>query len=102
MDFTLHELACFDAVVTEGSFQAAAQKLHRTHPAVHAAVKNLEQRLGVVLLDREQYRVRVTDAGEAFHRQATTLLRQASRLEVLGEQLRNGEETDLRVIVGDL
>ena len=46
MDFSLHELACLEAVVVEGSFQGAADKLHRTHSAVHAAIKHLEQRLG--------------------------------------------------------
>ncbi|RUL76133.1 LysR family transcriptional regulator [Dyella choica] len=102
MVFSLHELACLDAVIAEGSFQAAAEKLHRTHPAVHAAVKNLEQRLGVALLDRSQYRVGLTPAGEAFRRQAATVLREAAALETLGLQLSQGEETDLRVVVGDL
>ena len=102
MDFSLHELACLDAVIAEGSFQAAAEKLHRTHPAVHTAVKNLEQRLGVTLLDRSQYRVGLTPAGEAFRRQAATVLREAAALKSLGEQLSQGEETDLRVVVGDL
>ncbi len=102
MDFTLHELACFDAVISEGSFQAAAQKLHRTHPAIYAAVKNLERRMGVALLDREQYRVRLTETGKAFHRQAAAVLRQAGHLESLGDQFLRGEETDLRVVVGDL
>ncbi len=37
-DFTLHDLQCFDAVVDAGGFQAAAQRLHRSHPAVFAAV----------------------------------------------------------------
>lgn len=31
-DFTLHDLQCFDAVVDAGGFQAAAQRLHRSHP----------------------------------------------------------------------
>ncbi|ANH71350.1 LysR family transcriptional regulator [Ralstonia insidiosa] len=102
MDFSLHELACLEAVIAEGSFQAAADKLHRTHPAVHAAVKNLEQRLGVALLDRSEYRVRLTSAGEAFCRQSAAVLRQAAALDTLCQQLSQGEETDLRVIVGDL
>ncbi|POA97636.1 LysR family transcriptional regulator [Chromobacterium sinusclupearum] len=102
MDFTLHELACLDAVLSEGSFQAAAQKLHRSHPAIHTAVKNLEQRVGLVLLDRSHYRVRLTPAGEAFHRQAQALLRQAAGLNAICEQLQRGEETDLRVVIGDL
>ncbi|WP_431826007.1 LysR family transcriptional regulator [Burkholderia sp. F1] len=102
MNFSLHELACLDAVIAEGSFQAAADKLNRTHPAVYAAVKNLESRLGVALLDRSQYRVGLTPAGEAFRRQAEAVLGQAASLETLCEQLIRGEETDLRVVVGDL
>ena len=102
MDFTLHELACLDAVVSEGSFQAAASKLHRTHPAVHAAIKHLEERVGVPLLDRSQYRVSLTAAGRSFHQQAAELLARASSLHALSRQLSRGEETDLRVVVGDL
>jgi len=102
MDFTLHELACLDAVASEGSFQAAASKLHRTHPAVYAAIKNLEHRVGVPLLDRSQYRVTLTAEGRAFHSQAAELLARASALGALSRQLSRGEETDLRVVVGDL
>ena len=54
---TLHQLQCFDAVVAEGGFQQAAEKLRRTQPTVFAAVKNLESQLGLVLLDRSGYRV---------------------------------------------
>jgi DNA-binding transcriptional LysR family regulator len=66
--FTLHELQCFDAVACAGSFQAAADKLHRTHPTVFAAVRKLEQQLGLKLLDRSGYRVALTEGGRSFHR----------------------------------
>jgi DNA-binding transcriptional LysR family regulator len=36
--FTLQQLQCFDAVVSEGGFQAAAARLGRTHPTVFTAV----------------------------------------------------------------
>ncbi|WP_247692994.1 LysR family transcriptional regulator [Streptomyces sp. RM99] len=51
-NFTLHELQCFNAVVVHGGFQAAAERLHRSHPSVFAAVAKLERQLGLVLLDR--------------------------------------------------
>lgn len=102
MDFTLQELSCLQAVASEGSFQAAAARLHRTHPAVHAAIKQLEQRAGVPLLDRSQYRVRLTEAGQAFARHAAAVLDEARRLSDFSEQLARGEESDLRVVVGDL
>jgi len=102
MDFSLQELSCLLSVASEGSFQAAAAKLHRTHPAVHSAIKQLEQRAGVALLDRSQYRVRLTEAGQAFARQAAAVIDQATRLSEFSDQLARGEEADLRVVVGDL
>lgn len=100
--FTLHELQCFDAVVAGGSFQAAAERLHRSHPSVFAAVAKLEHQLGLALLDRTGYRVRLTDAGSAFHRKARLLLREAEELGTHARQLAMGEEAQLRVVLGDL
>jgi len=42
---TLHQLLCFDAVVTEGGFQAGALKLRRSHSTVFTSIKNLESHL---------------------------------------------------------
>jgi DNA-binding transcriptional LysR family regulator len=102
MRFTLSELQCLAAVVQEGSLQGAAAKLHRTHPAVHAALKKLERNTGIALLDRDGYRIRLSDAGKAFHRQAQALLGSAAALEALALQLGDGEESDLKVVIGDL
>jgi DNA-binding transcriptional LysR family regulator len=101
-DFTLHELQCFDAVVNEGGFQAAAERLHRSHPSVFAAVAKLERGLGLDLLDRSGYRVRLTEAGQAFHRKVRVLLHEAEELRTYSAQLAMGEEAELRVVLGDL
>src|SRR5438067_1949402 len=74
-DVTIHQLQCFDAVVSEGSFQAAADKLLRAQPSVSLAVKNLETQLSLSLLDRSGYRVSLTDAGRSFHARANARLR---------------------------
>jgi DNA-binding transcriptional LysR family regulator len=100
--FTLHELQCFDAVVTEGGFQAAAERLHRSHPSVFAAVAKLERQLGLDLLDRSGYRVALTEAGRAFHRKVRVLLHEAEELQTYAAQLAMGEEAELRVVLGDL
>ena len=100
--FTLHELQCFDAVASGGSFQAAAERLHRSHPSVFAAVAKLEHQLGLALLDRSGYRVRLTEAGKSFHQQARTLLQDAEQLHTHARQLAMGEEARLRVVLGDL
>ena len=99
---TIHQLRCFDAVVEEGGFQAAAEKLHRTHPTISAAVKVLEEQLGICLLDRSGYRVTLTEAGQAFHHRAQLLLREVEGLGGFAANLAAGEESELRVVIGDL
>lgn len=99
--FSLNELIAFDAVVTEGGYQAAARRLSRTHPTIHAAVRNLEQQLDVALFDRSAYRVKLTDNGKAFHARVTLFLAEARALDEFSEQLRTGQETDLTIVIGD-
>ncbi len=100
--FTLHDLQCFDAVVKAGGFQAAAQVMNRSHPAVFAAVAKLEHQLGVALLERGGYRAQLTAAGLSFHRRAQSLLRELEGLHAHVAQLAMGEESDLRVVIGDM
>jgi DNA-binding transcriptional LysR family regulator len=102
MEPTLHQLICFDAVVAEGSFQAAAEKIRRAQPSVSAAVKNLESQLGLVLLDRSGYRVVLTDAGRSFHERAHIFLHELQALKTHAAQLAAGQESELRVVIGDL
>src|SRR6201996_5784515 len=99
---TLHQLHCFDAVVSEGGFQPAADKLGRTQPTIFAAVKALEAQLGLALLDRGGYRVTLTEAGRSFHDKTRLLLREFRDLQTHARQLAMGEESDLRVVIGDL
>ncbi len=99
--FTLQEIQCFDAVAREGSFQAAALALNRSHTAVFAAIAKLEGSLGMALLDRSGYRVGLTEAGRSFHRKAQALLGEMEGLRLHAHQLSMGEETHLRVILGD-
>ncbi len=102
MDVTLQQLQCFDAVVTRGSFQAAAEAMRRAQPSVSLAVKNLEEQLGLSLLDRSGYRVSLTDAGRSFHARARILLHELQALKVHATQLAMGEESELNVVIGDL
>jgi DNA-binding transcriptional LysR family regulator len=99
---TLHQLQCFDAVVAEGGFQAAADRLGRSQPSVSTAVKNLESQLQLVLLDRTGYRVTLTEAGRSFHQRTRVFLADLKGLRNHAVQLAAGEESELRVVIGDL
>lgn len=65
----LAHLAVFAAVVDEGSFDAAARRLHVTPSAVSQRVKALESRMGQVLLKRTRPVV-ATEAGAVLVRLA--------------------------------
>jgi DNA-binding transcriptional LysR family regulator len=99
---TLHQLLCFEAVVTEGTFQAAAEKLRRSQPTVSSSVKNLEHQLQLSLLDRSGYRVTLTEAGRSFFERTQVFLHEMHRLRDHAVQLAMGEESELRVVIGDL
>src|SRR5882724_10091733 len=99
---SLHQLVCFEAVVTEGSFQAAAEKLLRSQPTVSSSVKNLETQLRLSLVDRSGYRVALTDAGRSFYERTRVFLHELQRLRDHATQLAMGEESQLRVVIGDL
>ena len=60
----LRLLAAFAATARTGSIQAAAAELNVTQPAISQAVKQLEDHIGVALLDRGRRPARPTEAGE--------------------------------------
>ncbi|HEX6908375.1 MAG TPA: LysR family transcriptional regulator [Terriglobales bacterium] len=70
----LFQLETFLAVAEEKSFSRAAKRLHRTQPAVSQAVRNLEEELGELLLDRSSRHGTLTDAGRLLQEYAQELL----------------------------
>ncbi|WP_028455398.1 ArgP/LysG family DNA-binding transcriptional regulator [Chitinilyticum litopenaei] len=61
LDYKL--LEALDAVVTAGSFEGAARRLHLTQSAISQRIRQLEERSGTVLLVRDTP-VRATGAGQ--------------------------------------
>ncbi len=61
----MHQLRYLAAVVDEGTFTAAAARLHVSQSGISTQVGKLERELGQQLLERSGRRVRLTAAGEA-------------------------------------
>ncbi|HSB75358.1 MAG TPA: LysR family transcriptional regulator, partial [Terriglobales bacterium] len=70
----LFQLETFVAVAEEKSFSRAAKRLHRTQPAVSQVIRNLEEELGELLLDRSSRDGTLTDAGKLLQEYAQGLL----------------------------
>lgn len=62
----LQSMRVFQQVVDEGGFAAAARKLDLAPAVVTRLVTDLEQNLGVRLLQRTTRRLSLTDAGQAY------------------------------------
>lgn len=66
MHVTLRQLRAFEAVFSAESFTDAAKSLHISQAALSALVKELENQVGVRLLDRTTRAVTATETGGAF------------------------------------
>lgn len=59
-------LDAFSAIVRAKSLKKAAEALHLTQPAISKALRELEDIIGVTLLERSRSGVRLTPEGEVF------------------------------------
>lgn len=84
-------------VVRTGSFTAAAQATHATQSTVSKAVQQLEQELGMVLLERQVTPLRPTAAGEIVLAHAHSVLDDLQRMQDELDQLQGLQRGVLRL-----
>jgi DNA-binding transcriptional LysR family regulator len=86
----LRHLRYFVAVVEEGSFGRAGERLQLTQPALSRQIRDLERYASTKLLDRESRGVVPTPAGETLYRDAQHLLADAERFVSEAQRARRG------------
>jgi len=94
----LAELQVFLTVAAERSFSRAAEKLHRTQPAVSQAIRRLEEELGERLFDRSSKQGTLTEAGRVLREYAQRLSRLSEEAETAVRELRDLRRG--RVLIG--
>lgn len=96
-DENLRDLHAFVAVAEDGSFTRAAARLGVSQSALSQTVRNLEERLGIRLLNRTTRSVSPTDAGERLLARVSPALAQiADGLDQIG-RLRERPSGTLRL-----
>lgn len=94
------DLAAFIAVAREGSFTRAAAQLGVTPSALSHAIKGLEERVGIRLLNRTTRSVTTTEAGQRFREQLEPhFLDIQAALDQVGE-LRDAPSGTVRISAG--
>lgn len=94
---TLEQIQCFQAVASEGSFSKASEKLFKAKSAVIYSVKSLESQLGFSLLDRSEYRPKITSKGESFLMKAEKILQSMQELQDETKLIASNIEMRLRI-----
>ena len=97
LPFTLQQLRILKAVATEKNFTKAAELLYLSQPSISKQIKTLEKNLDILLINRENRKVSLTENGEVF-------LQYSERILALCEEscralidLKNGERGNLTV-----
>ncbi|KOF55204.1 LysR family transcriptional regulator [Achromobacter sp. DMS1] len=84
-------------VVRQGGFSQAAKVIYATQPTVSKAVKQLEDEVGMPLLDRNAQPPRLTEAGRIVYRRALTILAERDDLYAELDELRGLRRGVLRL-----
>lgn len=79
----LRHLRYFIAVAEEKSFNKAAERLFISQPPLSRQIKQLEEEIGVTLIDRENRPLRLTEAGEFFYEHALQILKKSDDLRAM-------------------
>jgi DNA-binding transcriptional LysR family regulator len=93
----LRQLRYFTAVAAERSFSRAAEKLHVAQPPLSRQVQQLEEELGVRLLNRARP-MTLTPPGRYFFEQAAQLLQRLEEVRAMTRKL--DKERHVRIGVG--
>lgn len=96
---TLEQWRCLVAVVEEGGYAQAAERLHKSQSSVSYAVHKLETVLGVNAFTLHGRKAVLTPAGEMLFRRAKQLLEDAAALEGAAHKASAGWETEIAIAV---
>lgn len=94
---TLTRMQAFVDVVDEEGFSAAARKVGRSKALMSKYVRELEDELGILLLNRTTRQFSLTEAGEVFHKSAIEILQKVGDLQDTVREAGKGHKGRLRV-----
>ena len=98
MNITLRQLTYFRALAEERHFGRAAQRVHVTQPALSMQIKEMEETLGLALVERLPRNLRLTPAGREVLVHAERVLAAVAGLEAAVRQTGLAGRINLGVI----
>lgn len=86
----LRQLTYFEAVASTLNFSRAAERLHIAQPPLSRQIQQLEDELGVSLLDRSSRPLKLTNAGSFFYDQTVQVLARLKEIQAATRRIGAG------------
>jgi len=97
LPFTLQQLRILKAIASEKNFTQASKVLFISQPSISKQIKILENRLGIILINRENNRISLTEAGQVFLQYSERILALCEESCRALNDLKNGNRGNLIV-----
>lgn len=96
---TIKQLKTFESIARHLNFSRAAEELYLSQPAVSMQIKQLEESVGLPLLEKHGKRLLLTDAGRETLRYSRAILQQLQDLESTIDELKGLGRGQLNISV---
>jgi len=93
----LRQLRYFVAVATTKNFTRAAEQVHIAQPPLSRQIQQLEDELGVQLIQRNSRPLRLTEAGRLFYEQSLQVLQKVEQMKTGARQAASGERQSISI-----
>lgn len=97
MNFTLHQLRVFGMVARHKSMTEAARQLHMSQPAVSIQIKQLQESVGIPLIDVVGRKLYLTNAGERLYDAYTNINQELESFDSAVSELQGGLKGTLSI-----
>ena len=99
MNITFRQLEVFEVVARLLSYTKASKELHLSQPAVSMQIKQLEENVGIPLLEQVGRKTYLTEAGREMYHYSRSIARQVDEAAEVFEQLKGLKSGRLEVTV---
>jgi len=93
----LRQLRYFVAVATTRNFTRAAEQMHIAQPPLSRQIQQLEEELGVQLIQRNTRPVRLTEAGRQFYEHSLQVLQRVEQMKTTARQVGRHQRQSITV-----
>ncbi len=99
LHLTFRQMQIFDAVARHLSYSRAAEELHLTQPAVSMQMRELEENVGLAMLEQIGKKIFLTQAGEELHRRSRDILVRLDETRAALESMKGIDHGQLNIAV---